>query len=159
MKRGLISKSNVGTAGTLYAASRLSRRGYRVGLTLGSTEDIDIVVSSADRTRSVSVQVKTMGEKSKPEWLLNEKAETLTRPDIVYMLVDYRKPTLPSLYIVPSIVVAEGAAQEHADWLAAPGKHGQPHNECAQRVFCVEMATLYPERWDILGLDADADGR
>lgn len=58
---------------------------------------------------------------------------------------------MPEYYVVPRAVVAKHVREEHAAWLATPGRDGRPHAENKMRVFR-DRDNEYRDRWDILGL-------
>lgn len=58
-QRSRLSTGLSGVAGEYLVAAELSRRGYIASITLRNTRGIDILVSNADATRSVGIQVKT----------------------------------------------------------------------------------------------------
>lgn len=59
VQRARISATQSGVAGEYFVAAELSRRGHIASLTLGITRGVDILVSNADATRSVGIQVKS----------------------------------------------------------------------------------------------------
>jgi hypothetical protein len=63
-----------GVAGEYFVAAELSRRGFIASMTLRNTKGIDILVSNAEATRQVGIQVKT-NRRNRPIWILNSKAE------------------------------------------------------------------------------------
>ncbi len=65
----------VGVAGEYYVAAELSLRGYLASITLRNSRGIDIIASSADGTRSVSIQVKTSSG-GKPKWMNKSASPT-----------------------------------------------------------------------------------
>src|SRR6266576_6346977 len=70
-----LSTIQAGIAGEYFVAAELSRRGYVASLTLRNTRGIDILVSNADATKSVGIQVKTKQGRG-ADWMLNKKVET-----------------------------------------------------------------------------------
>lgn len=139
-----------GIAGEHFVCAELSRRGYLASLTLRNTRGIDILASSADASRQVGIQVKTMrhghGER---RWLLNKKADDFAANNLFYVFVNLPDAGLPSFYVVPSNVVADYVKQLHADWLAM----SRTHKENSMREFR-DPEGVYLDRWDLLRLDA-----
>ena len=64
----------VGVAGEYLVAGELSLRGYIASITLRNSRGIDIIASSADGSKSISIQVKTNSDGRK-SWILNKKSE------------------------------------------------------------------------------------
>jgi Holliday junction resolvase-like predicted endonuclease len=72
-----LSSTLCGVAGEYFVAAELSRRGYIASITLRNTRGIDILMSNADATETVGVQVKT-NQRGVAEWILSEKIEEST---------------------------------------------------------------------------------
>jgi len=132
-------------------AAELSRRGFIASLTLRNTRGIDVLVSEGDASKSVGIQVK--GNQGHKTWLLNKKAETFAAPNFFYVFVRLNgHRERPEFYVVPSKVVARQTTTSHARWLATPGKRGHRHKDSDMRVFRMQKAAPYLERWDLLGV-------
>ena len=151
MKKQHLSSVLSGIAGEYFVCAELSRRGYVASLTLRNTRGIDILASNADATKSVGIQVKT-NQGTKKYWLLNEKAEKDSARNLVYILVRLNNLDVPEYYIVPLDVVAKHVREEHAAWLASPGRHGRVRVDNPMRTFR-DSENKYRDRWDLLGLD------
>ena len=156
------NKALIGIAGSHFVAAELSQRGYIATMTSRNTEAVDILASSPDGSKSVTIQVKTTTGapmKEHPKriigWLLNEKHEGVQSDNLFYVFV-YLKPVneKPEFYIVPSMVVASHIKARHKEWLGKPGRNGRKHNENSMRVFDMDDGELsgYLNRWDVLGL-------
>lgn len=76
---------------------------------------------------------------------MSEKHEEIRDPDIFYCLVDF-EPEHPRVYVVPSVVIADGIKNEHRIWLATPGKNGQPHKETKMRRIRPKQVGM-PDGW------------
>lgn len=140
-----------GVAGEYLVAGELSRRGYIASITLRNTRGIDILVSNADATRQIGIQVKAR-QGHRPEWVLNEKAESFASETLFYVFVNLKDLTeRPDFYIVPSKVVADFVRNDHRTWLDTPGKRGQVHKDNPVRQFR-DPEKKFLERWDVLGL-------
>src|SRR5882762_1985680 len=63
-----IGNTLIGTAGEYYVCAELCRLGYLALLTPKNNPLFDVVVTSPDGRRSVSVQVKTRSEHNKQGW-------------------------------------------------------------------------------------------
>ena len=151
MPSNKLPKGLTGIAGEYLVAGELSRRGYIASITLRSTKGIDILVSNATATRQIAIQVKT-NQGSKPEWVLNKKAETFYADNLFYVFVNLKGSQVrPDFYIVPSKVVADFVRKDHQKWLETPGKKGQAHKDNPVRKFR-DPERQFLERWDLLGL-------
>ncbi|MFH1009504.1 MAG: hypothetical protein V1800_18660 [Candidatus Latescibacterota bacterium] len=141
----------VGVAGEYFVAGELSRRGYIASITLRNSRGVDILASNQEATEQVGIQVKT-NRHDKPEWIVNEKAETYYAENLFYVFVNLKGDRLrPDYYIVPSKDVAEHVRSKHEEWLAAPGKKGQRHKDSPIRKFR-DPEGFYLEKWDLLGI-------
>ena len=65
---------------------------------------------------------------------------------IEYGSVDY--------YVVPMKKVKDFIYKKHRDWLNAPGKHGQAHNDSTMRKYCIQPDDEL-NNFDILGLKSN----
>ncbi|MEW6518678.1 MAG: hypothetical protein AB1461_04630 [Thermodesulfobacteriota bacterium] len=152
MSRLKISGINAGVAGEYFVAGELSKRGYIASITLRNTKGIDILASSADATKTVGIQVKTRQGKGR-DWVLSEKAEDYHSSELFYVFVNLRGlEERPEFFVVPSKTVAAFIKNDHKQWLATPGRHGQKHNDTTMRRFHDE-AEKFLEAWGLLDLD------
>ncbi len=141
----------VGVAGEYYVAAELSLRGYLASITLRNSRGIDIIASSADGTRSVSIQVKTSSG-GKPKWMLNQKAETFSSENHFYALVVLNGlESRPDFYIIPSNDLSKRVYESHKNWLAGTKKDGSARKNSAMRSFKDDEGE-YRESWELLGL-------
>jgi hypothetical protein len=145
-----LSSVQTGIAGEYFVAAELSRRGYVASITLRNTRGIDVLASNADATKSVGIQVKTC-QGSKPDWMMNRKAEADLAQNLFYVFVCLPAAGEPRFYIVPRSDVAKYVRESHKNWLATPGRRGQPHRDSDMRRFKDPDGT-YEGRWDLLGL-------
>ncbi len=141
----------VGVAGEYLVAGELSLRGYIASITLRNSRGIDIIVSSADGSRSATLQVKT-NSSGKPDWILNKKAETFSADNHYYALVSLKElGERPDFYIVPSEVVATHVRESHANWLAGLKRDGSSRKDSNMRKF-IDPLGEYLEAWDYISL-------
>lgn len=148
---GKLTTIQTGIAGEYFVAAELTRRGWVASLTLRNTKGIDILASNSDATNSVAIQVKAK-QGSKPEWLLNKKAELDVAANLFYIFVLFQGLETPQYHIVPRHVVAAFVTTSHKEWLATPGKGGRKHVDTDMRQF-KDTAGAYLGLWDSLGLD------
>lgn len=141
----------VGASGVSFTAAELSRRGYVASVTLRNTRGIDILATNAEATRSVGIQVKTNRGKNK-DWMLDHKAEEYQSKNLFYVFVNLNGENQhPDYHIVPSAVVARYISKMHREWLAKPGRTGNPHRDQSIRKF-KDSKHEYRDRWDLLRL-------
>jgi hypothetical protein len=140
-----------GVAGEYYVAAELTKLGHMASITLRNTKGVDILCSNADATKSVAIQVKT-NRRSNRHWVLNSKCENYYADNLFYVFVCLNgNEKSPDYFVVPSKLVADDTKTSHAEWLEAPGKKGQKHNDNSIRHFSDENEQ-YLNRWDLLGL-------
>ena len=146
-----LSTIQTGVSGEYFVAAELSRRGFVASLTLRNTRGIDVLASNADATKSVGIQVKTCSG-TKPDWILNKKAEVDLAENLFYIFVCLPVRGEPSFYVVPRREVAKSVRDSHKEWLATPGLRGHQHQDNEMRRF-KDKEGKYKDRWDLLGLD------
>ena len=147
-----ISGTLSGVAGEYFVAAELSRRGFIASITLRNTRGIDVLVSNADASRQVAIQVKTNQGDHRKAWVLNDKAETYFADNLFYVFVNLKGPgECPDYYVVPSKDVAEQVSESHRAFLGSTSKTGRPHKDSAMRMFHDETKH-YLERWGLLVL-------
>jgi hypothetical protein len=139
-----ISNNNTGLAGQFFVCYEFARRGFDVGHLLGNTKDIDVLVSHPE-IGEFKVQIKTTSG-SKPEWVLNKKAEDLSQENLYYVLVVLGDDT-PYCHIVPSKELSKLVFESHQTWLQNPGKNGKPHKDNSLRKFR-DYDKVYLNKWE-----------
>ena len=108
----------VGTAGQFHVAYGLSVREMNVAITLGNAPNVDIMASSADGTRTMSIQVKTSRNAYRPkrydhegfEWDVNKSVIKKHHESFWYAFVNLQENNDkwdPQVFFVPSRWVAE----------------------------------------------------
>ena len=150
----------IGIAGAHYVAAELSQLGYIATVTSRNTEGIDLLASSSDGSKIVSIQVKTSGPENRKSysrrWMLQEKHENVFSDNLFYVFVDLKPGNdKPDFYVVPSLHVAKYIKERHEQWLKEPStRTGKMHNENPMRNFKIDekIAPQYLNRWDNLQL-------
>ena len=152
VKRSRLSTGLSGVAGEYLVAAELSRRGYVASITLRSTRGIDILVSNADATRSVGIQVKT-NQHSSRSWVLTDKIERPVRGELAenlyFVFVCLNGLGAPSFHIASRKEVARFCREGHERWLAMPGRKGRPHRDNPIRRF-EDPEGRYLDKWETL---------
>jgi hypothetical protein len=141
----------VGVAGEYFVAAELSVRGCIASITLRNSRGIDIIVSNADGTKSVTIQVKT-NSSGDSSWILNKKSEDYLSSNHYYVFVSLKPLGLrPEYYIVPSEIVARYCRETHRKWLSGFKKDGSSRQDSNMRKFKDE-SRKYLEAWDLIKL-------
>jgi hypothetical protein len=150
-KHGKLDSTLVGVAGEYLVAGELTLRGFIASISLRNSRGIDIIASSGDGARAVSIQVKTNSD-GNPKWILNKKSETFYAENHYYIFVALQGiGSRPKFYIVPSIVVAESIQTSHALWLRGTKRDGSSRKDSSIRVFG-DAGNKYLEAWDLIRL-------
>ena len=112
----------VGRAGELFVAAELNRRGALASLYLTNTPRVDVVTMRPDNSRTVNIQVKTKGPRSKVwQWNLEKaRAERQASEDDFLVFVDLQ-PSEPAYYIVRLRDFAKRKVEVHDAWLKSIG--------------------------------------
>jgi len=150
MKKGQLTSVLSGVAGEYLCAGELSRRGFIASITLRYSRGVDILVTNADASKSVAVQVKTSYGGS-TSWVLGQKAEDYYAENLFYVFVNLNHGGVPDYYVVPSKIVADRIKKNHQQWLNTPGRRGQKHKDNPMRTF-IDAERKFFGRWDLLKL-------
>jgi len=146
-----IDKVLTGIAGEYFVAAELSRRGYIAALTQRNTAGVDLLASSADGSRSVSIQVKTTTGK-RASWRLSSKSEKVKDKNLFYVFVRLNSVNeMPDYYVASSAEVAAYIAKTHRKWLSAPTKNGSQRKDTSMRAFDADEAKHH-DQWKNLGI-------
>ncbi|MDR0967736.1 MAG: hypothetical protein LBL75_02805 [Rickettsiales bacterium] len=136
---------NIGIAGEHLVIAKLSELGFVVSNTEKNTEAIDVLACYPETMKTFAIQVKTTSNQK--DWLLGKKNENLIHKNFFYVFVKITK-TIPEFYVVPSSIVANNISENHKNWLSAPGKNGQKHNDSGIRTFLPDIE--YKDNWGVL---------
>ncbi len=138
-------KNFIGEAGEYFVAYKLSRRGLYVGLTLGNMPNIDLLLSSNNGLKSISIQIKTSQRAYRKkrygsegyEWDANKNVIGRSSVDFWYVFVDFKGEyeEKPDVYIIPSKWVSEFVLPDFTRYMYFLPK---------------EAADLTRNRWDFL---------
>jgi len=122
-----IASSNnlVGTAGEYFVCAELCRRGYLALLTPKNNPLFDVIASTQDGSKTVSIQVKTRSIRNKQGWKLG-KDITVKRndPGLFVVLVNLEEDGLPEFYIYEYDALADAVARNYKSYLAKPKRDG-----------------------------------
>ena len=149
MQNDLISTGN---CGEYFVAAELERHGFTVAVPMSNVKDFDILaIHRIKHDYQLAIQVKTT-QKSKKQWVLNKKSESLVGDNIYYIFVTLSGLEIPEYHIVPSKIVAETVKTDHQNWLNTPGKNGNVHKDNTIRKFADEN-NEYLNNWSVLDPD------
>jgi hypothetical protein len=142
-----------GVAGVHLVAARLSYLGYHAVPTTRNVRGPDLLVSNADGSKGVTLQVKTTawamrtrgrGDQKKPhhyEWDIGWGSAKVRSPRLLFALVDLKDfESLPDVFIVPSRLIYEYFKGGDATTLPRARYHPK-----------VEDIEEYKNAWDSLG--------
>jgi hypothetical protein len=142
-----ISPNSVALAGEFAVLSQLALKGYDANMTLGNTKNVDILASAPRTGKFYKIEVKTKLDTRKKatdtetrlfgkivsSWIMNEKHEKITTPNLWYCFVLITASTKATrFFIVPSKVVSAYVRAEHQLWLKEENK---THNATPMRNF------------------------
>ncbi len=154
-------KQLVGAAGEHLVLSRLLARDLLASQAPRGTRKADILVNPLDGGKPRLIQVKTRSPIGKTlGWHMGVKHEAMSEKDLFYCFVNLDLLN-PSVWVIPSKLVAKVVTDTHAEWLATPGQQGQKHNETDMRRIMNDFGKnfksvkpgwmdKYLEAWDLL---------
>lgn len=129
----MANKNHRASASQFFIAGELCRRGHAAVVTMGNTPNTDILVSNADGTRFVHIQVKTYVPNPKGcTCSVGKKAERDYGPNFFWILGGIQQQGQEAnfdYYIIPSSVMAKYMREGHQNWLNKLGKNGRPHED------------------------------
>jgi hypothetical protein len=118
-----------GVAGHYFVAAELSRRGLIATTTVRNTRGVDVLVASADGTKSLSIQVKT-NQTSRRKWMLSKTDETNRGKGFFYVFVRLNGAQgTPMYHVVKSAVVAKAIADSDRKWHSSSKRDGTPRKK------------------------------
>lgn len=138
-------KALIGAAGEHLVLSRLLARGLLASPAPRGTEKVDILVTDPDGISNFRIQVKTTEATANSGWFLGLKHESQTAKDLFFCLVSLSR-VQPSVYVLPSKVIAQVIKEDHRFWLSKPSRSGTPHKDSDMRRIRSNMP-LMPENW------------
>jgi len=133
MKANSKDKSLVGAAGEHLVLSRLLSRDLLASQAPRGTRKADVLLNPLDGGKPRLIQVKTRTAVGNSlGWHMGIKHESMIEKDLFYCFVNLDLIN-PSVYVIPSRVVAKVVRNSHAEWLSTPGQKGQTHNDTEMR--------------------------
>ena len=131
----LTSSNNlVGTAGEYFVCAELCRRGYLALLTPKNNPLFDVIASTQDGSKTVSIQVKTRSIRNKQGWKLG-KDITVKRHDsgLFVVLVNLEEYGLPEFYVYEYDSLADVVDRNYTTYMAQPKRDGTPRKDVGFR--------------------------
>lgn len=133
MKKVSKDKSLVGAAGEHLVLARLLSRDLLASQAPRGTRKVDVLVNPLDGGKPRLIQVKTRSAVGNSlGWHMSLKHESVSEKDLFYCFVNLDLIN-PSVYVIPSRIVAKVVKDSHAEWLSTPGQKGQKHNDTEMR--------------------------
>lgn len=133
MKNNSKDKSLVGAAGEHLVLSRLLSRDLLASQAPRGTRKADVLLNPLDGGKPRLIQVKTRSAVGKTlGWHMGLKHESISEKDLFYCFVNLDL-LAPTVYVIPSRIVAKVVRNSHAEWLSLPGQKGQKHNDTEMR--------------------------
>lgn len=132
----LSSNNLVGTAGEYYVCAELCRLGYLALMTPKNNPLFDVVATTSDGTKSVSIQVKTRSVHNKQGWKLGTDIASDAKAKGLYVvLVNLIDAGAPEFYIYKRKDLAKRVQAIYDAYMAKPKKDGQERKAVAFRWF------------------------
>ena len=126
-------KTLVGAAGEHLVLSRLLSRDLLASQAPRGTRKVDVLVNPLDGGKPRLIQVKTRSAVGNSlGWHMSLKHESISEKDLFYCFVNLDLIS-PSVYVIPSRIVAKVVRDSHGEWLKTPGQKGQKHNDTEMR--------------------------
>jgi hypothetical protein len=146
----------VARAGEHYVAAEIHRRGGYASAFAGNMPDMDILACNSERTRVVSIQVKT---KRAGTWQssIDRGHARLPEPESLrfWALVDLGTSP-PDVYVIPEWWIENDIYEAHRAYLDRHGGHRAHNPESKHHAITVARVAEWRDRWDVLGI---FDGR
>ena len=130
------SNNLVGTAGEYYVCAELCRRGYLALLTPKNNPLFDVVATSQDGSRSVSIQVKTRSMRNKQGWKLGaDMAADTHAKGLFVVLVNLHEYEMPDFYVYRRAILRKRLQDVYSAYMAKPKRDGSPRKDVSFRWF------------------------
>jgi hypothetical protein len=128
------SNNLVGTAGEYFVCAELCRRGFLALLTPKNNPLFDVIASTQDGSKTVSIQVKTRSIQNKQGWKLGKDITVKkNNPELFVVLVNLEKEGLPEFYIYEYDSLADVVNKNYSTYLAKPKRDGSNRKDVGFR--------------------------
>ncbi|MEW6088194.1 MAG: hypothetical protein AB1498_07805, partial [bacterium] len=119
------SNNIVGIAGEYYVCAELCKRGYLSLMTHKNNPLFDVVVTNADGSKMVAIQVKTMSIRNKQGWKLGKDISIKQNNENLFVvLVNLFEEGLPEFFIYEYDILSEIININYKKYLETPKKDG-----------------------------------
>lgn len=126
----------IGAAGEYYVCAELCKLGYLALLTPKNNPLFDIVATTPDGSRSVSIQVKTRSIHNKQGWKLGaDMSEGHAPAGLFVVLVNLHESGLPDFYVYQYPKLSARVAQVYKEYISKPKRDGSSKKEVGFRWF------------------------
>ena len=154
----MANKSNTltGVTGEYYVCAELGKRGILALLTPKNNPLFDIVAVSPDASRTVTIQVKSMGLDNEQGWKLNKQiTEKKNNPNLFLILVNLKQEGVCDYYIYHYDEIVERVNAIYNRYINQEKRDGGKRKEVGFRWFDFVNFTdedqARKNNWDILG--------
>lgn len=139
-----------GVTGEYFVAAEISRQGGIATITHKNTPDIDILASSVDGSRIVSIQVKT-GRSDIGGFIVGQARMRAPVKNSFYAFVLLKVGYPPEYWIVPQSVVARTAELDYQNWIKGrPAQSKRAPRTLRWKRLRSRAFEKYHDNWDIL---------
>lgn len=130
----MASLNLVGAAGEYHVCAELCRRGILAVLTPKNNPIFDVIASSLDGRRSVTLQVKTRSITNDLGWKLGIDVTDPTKQlGQFIVLVNLHAEKLPDFYVYTPRELADRVSAVYAEYMAKPKRDGSPRKDVSFR--------------------------
>ena len=124
----------IGTAGEHYVCAELCRRGYVAVLAPKNNPLYDVVVTNAEGTKSIAIQVKTRANKQ--GWKLGKDMEQKRNNDRLFViLVNVSTPQKQEFYVYPYHELSARVRAVYKNYMSKPKRDGTSRKPVGFRWF------------------------
>ena len=147
-------KQQTARAGEYFVAAELNRRGAHAVTFSGNMPKADVLASSVDCTRTISIQVKT---RRSGTWHTSIDESGRNKAGLVrthfWVFVDLgKREAPPSYYVVPDHWMRNNIRRTHRDFLAKHGGRRPITPKSKHHAIGVKRIQQWKNRWDLLKL-------
>ena len=126
----------IGTAGEYYVCAELCRQGLLAVLTPKNNPLFDIVATSPDGSKSVTIQVKTRSVNNRAGWKMSKDMAEPNRGKVQFVvLVNLHADKLPDFYIYTPKKLARKVSAGYSKYINTPRRDGTRRKEVGFRWF------------------------
>lgn len=128
------SNNLVGAAGEYFVCAELCRRGFLALLTPKNNPLFDVIASTQDGSKTLSIQVKTRSIQNKQGWKFGKDITVKKNNSSLFVvLVNLEKEGLPEFYIYEYDTLADVVNKNYSVYLAKPKRDGTKRKDVGFR--------------------------